>query len=266
MSVSLRALCLVFGIFCAGSGIRAEENIIRIAADPWCPFNCQPGGEHQGFMIDIAREALALNGYELRYAVVNWARAKFEVQNGQLEGLVGISKSPKSEKVYRFPKTVLGRSQICFFRPENSQWSYSGVPSLEGIRFGWINDYGYGNTPGLDEWVREKQGTYNVVTISGQDAHSRLFSLMRTNRIDTFAEDRNVIAYELKKAGLLGQIRVAGCVSSVDSVYVAFNKDHQNGEAWAAALDQGVKVLDERGDLDKILHHYGLSKSEWLGQ
>ena len=52
----LAGLCLgVLAATCAGTA-RADE--VVLLADAWCPYNCEPGSDTPGFMIEIARELL----------------------------------------------------------------------------------------------------------------------------------------------------------------------------------------------------------------
>ena len=45
----------------------AKADVIDLRADEWCPFNCEAGSENPGFMVEIAREALALYGHDVGY-------------------------------------------------------------------------------------------------------------------------------------------------------------------------------------------------------
>lgn len=236
-----------------------------IVADPWCPFNCQQDSTQQGFMIDIAREALALSGITIDYQITNWARAKLMVQNGEADGIVGMARDQNNEKHYRFPSTPLGNSQVCFYRKAGSKWTFTGIASLDSIRFGWINDYGFNSPEGMDDWIKAHRHTKQVLPVSGDNTHARLFKLMLSDRIDTFAEDRNVIAYELMRSDLSREIQVAGCAKSIDQVYLAFHKHAPHSAVWADALDAGVTQLKENGRQAEILAAYGLTLSDWIG-
>ena len=253
-------ICLSL-VFCAT--IKAAPKIISVGADPWCPYNCAPNNEHQGLMVDIAREALAISGYQLKYEIINWARAKKLVRAGKLDGIIGMSRTEKSDQLYHFSNTPLGHSQICLYRNADEEWLYQSTASLKKRTFGWINDYGFSSAP-LDKWVKDHKKTNQVVNVAGKDAHHRLFKLMKLKRINTFAEDRNVIAFELKKSGLENTIKIAGCLKSVDKVHLAFTLKSDQKQAWVKALDSGVDQLYKNGQLDKILSFYGLSKETWM--
>lgn len=237
-------------------------NIIRVAADPWCPYNCEPGYAQQGLMIDIARAALKRSGYVLNYQIINWARAKQLVVKGELDGIVGMSREGKTETLYHFSKTPLGWSQTCFFKRTDDPWAYQSTQSLEGKVMGWINDYGFTNLE-IDQWVKARKGTPEIATVSGEKVHHSLFQMLLAKRIDTFAEDLYVVQHKLRKDNLAEAISVAGCAPEKDEVHIAFSLKSPHKDAWASALDEGVKQLRESGELARILGHYNLSLEQW---
>jgi polar amino acid transport system substrate-binding protein len=241
----------------------ADNKTIAIGADPWCPYICDIDSKHQGIMVDIAREALALSGYTLNYQVINWARAKLLVTSGKLDGIIGMSHSKETEPLYYFSNAPLGQTQTCFYRRKNDDWEYQSPDSLENKIFGWINNYRYLHEP-LDLWINNHKHSAQIVTLSGVKVHSRLVKLMSLNRIDIFAEDKNVIAFELKKLGLEKEIVIAGCLESVDEDHLAFSLKSKYKEEWAKALEYGVDKLHQSGKIDEILSFYGLTKEVWL--
>jgi polar amino acid transport system substrate-binding protein len=44
---------------------------IRFAADPWCPFTCEPGTSHEGLIIEISRKIFEDAGYVKQYWIQN---------------------------------------------------------------------------------------------------------------------------------------------------------------------------------------------------
>ena len=241
----------------------AEQSTINIGSDSWCPYVCDSNNNHQGILVDIAREAMAISGFKVNLKVVNWARAKHMVKTGELDGIVGMAYSKEATSLYHFSKTPIGHTQICFYRRSNDNWQYQSPESLERRKLGWINQYLFAN-PALDQWIINHKTNSNVLTISGANIHQRLFKLLNMNRIDTFAEDKNVVAYELQQSGLDKKINIAGCLNTVDKSHLAFSLNAKNKELWANALEYGVDQLHKNGQLDEILSYYGLTKETWL--
>jgi polar amino acid transport system substrate-binding protein len=255
---TLLVSCLFFlsVLFNAAS---ADSKVINIGSDPWCPFVCDIEPNHQGLIVDIAREALALSGFKLNFKLINWARAKQHVKVGTLDGIIGMTYNKKTASQYFFSKTQLAESQTCFYKRKNDEWQYQSLASLGNRTFGWINNYGYSNEL-LDNWIKLNKKTDKILTVAGLDTYPRLFKLLSLERIDTFAEDRNVIAYELKKAGLDRTVKVAGCLPSIDSIHLAFSLKAEQKKVWANALDIGVQGLKKSGRFYEILAIYGLDQ------
>ncbi len=248
--------------FCLVPVAQADSRTVVIGSDPWCPYICDTGESRQGMMVDIAREALAYSDYEVIYSNINWARAKQMVLAGDIDGLVGTSKTAHTD--YHFPENALAMARSCFFRRAADSWEYKSPRSLDSQTMGWINEYLFDDVTGLDEWVDAHKGTSQLVTISGTDTYARLFKLLLSGRISTFAEDPNVIHYELKRHGLLDKISLANCPGPAQKVYAAFSKKTQRGEELARALDFGFEKLRQDGRLDAILETYGLNQQSWM--
>ncbi len=241
------------------TSVAEQGRVVTIGSDPWCPFVCVKDKAKPGFMVEIAQKAMALSGYEVRYENINWARAKQMVRKGEIDGIVGTSKGSVKSTPYQFPNTHLGFSEICFFKRIGDDWLYQNPKSLDSRMLGWINDYGFSDN-GLDAWIKENKDSPKVKAISGKEGlQQRMFDLLLLGRIDTFTEDRFVIQYQLKLAKLEGEVEVAGCIGTKEFVYVAFSNKIDDGALLANALDTGVKVLRENGQLDEILKKYGTS-------
>ena len=260
LAVSIGISALLY--FCFVPMAQADSRTVVIGADPWCPYICDMGESQQGLMVDIAREALAYSNYTMVYSNINWARAKQMVLAGDIDGLVGTSKAAHTD--YHFPENALAMAGSCFFRRTSDSWEYKSPRSLDSQTMGWINEYLFDSAPGLDEWIDTHKDTPQLVTISGTDTYARLFKLLLSGRISTFAEDPNVIHHELKRHGLQDKISVAGCPGPALKVYAAFSKKTGRGESLARALDIGVEQLRQDGRLAAILETYGLNQQTWM--
>lgn len=256
----LRNTLICCYLFALSNVALADSKVINIGSDPWCPYVCAIDDSHQGLMVDIARDALALSGFSLNLKILNWARAKKLVQTGKLDGIIGMSLAKGSAENYYFSKTQLAESQTCFFKRSEDDWFFDTVTSLNNKIFGWINNYNYADKQ-LHNWVFKHKHTKQILTVAGIDTYSRLLKLLSLKRIDTFADDNNVIAYELKKAGLSDKIKVAGCLTEIDHVHLAFSLQAKQKEIWAKALEEGINKLKRTQRFEEILNFYGLKHS-----
>ncbi|MBS7691816.1 hypothetical protein I0E98_20920 [Pseudomonas lalucatii] len=74
------AVGLAVALFFGSPGVRAETLVI--AGDPWCPVNCEPGSAQPGIFVELARDIFAEAGIEVKYRLINWARALRAARRG----------------------------------------------------------------------------------------------------------------------------------------------------------------------------------------
>lgn len=237
--------------------ISTTDKHVVIAADPWCPHNCEAGSDQEGYMVDIAREAFAMAGYTLEYQNVSWARALRMARQGQIHGVVGAFKTDAPDFV--FPNIPQGRATIALFTHPQSSWTYQGLSSLENQTLLALNGYSY--TKELDEYIEANRGDRSKVWImSGGEPLERAIELLERKRTDVFAEDDYVMAWDARNNPNTIQLRRAGEISDTHS-YVAFSPSLDNADKLAELLTQGTRMLRESGRLDAILANYGLTES-----
>jgi hypothetical protein len=51
---------------------------INLVADPWPPFNIEPGSDHEGCLVDWARAVFEPAGHTVMYKTVPWNMVKRE--------------------------------------------------------------------------------------------------------------------------------------------------------------------------------------------
>ena len=62
---------------------------LTLAADNWCPFNCQPNSTYPGYMIEIAQQVFAEYNININYQVIPWSRALRLCRAGIISAVVG---------------------------------------------------------------------------------------------------------------------------------------------------------------------------------
>ncbi len=234
----------------------AQSTTIVIAADPWCPHNCEPGSEREGYMVDIAREVLGEAGYTVKYVNLSWARALQMTRQGQLDAVVGAFKTDAPDFV--FPDTPQGRSAITLFTHPDDTWRYTGPLSLHDRKLLVINGYSY--TRELDQYIEEhKTDQDRIWMISGPSPLNRAINLLRQGRADAFVEDAYVMDWwaSINKTAT-SPPRKAGLVSESDA-FVAFSPARGDAKELAALLSEGTRQRITNGRVQEILDGYGLS-------
>lgn len=256
---SARLFLLLTAFFSAPFAVAEPENIplkeIVIAADEWCPYNCTPNSELPGYMVEIAREALALaapNQYQLTYIQLPWKRAMLMAKEGaQVHGIIGAIAS-EAEGLYT-PKEEQGLMYARFFVKDDNPWQYFNTKQLldEKIRLGAIDGYDY--EASIAKFISENP--QQVYLSIGDPALPKLVQLLNLNRIDALIEDQAVFWYNIKTLGFkASSYRVAGRVDAPEKLYLAFHS-----KKIADIVSKGTMMLRETGALERIIQKYNLT-------
>ncbi len=229
---------------------------ILVVADPWCPHNCKAGAPQEGYMVDIAREALAEAGYTLTYRNLSWARALRMTREGQAHAVVGAFRTDAPDFI--FPEVPQGRSSISLFTDSDSNWTYRGIASLEDQTLMAINGYSY--SAELDDYIdRNRDNRERIWILSGPAPLKRAVTLLEKDRADVFAEDDYVMAWATLNDPDIDRPRRAGQLGETLS-YVAFSPAIKKSPELARILSEGTQKLIENGRMNIILNRYGLTE------
>lgn len=251
---SVVLLVLTFGL-ASGSDLPIQP-IVRLAADPWCPYNCRPSDRHPGYMIELAQEILIAHGYRVAYQTLPWSRALREARQGRIDGAVGATH--QNGKGLTFGKQALGIDHTVVATLNGSALSYNGPHSLDGLRIGIIADYGYDNGGPIDRYLAERiqRDPNSIVLLATDHALQQLIDMLTRHRIDVLFANSNVLAYHLKTMELQGSVRVQD-TEAYDIVGIAFTPNAR-GKELARLMDEGLLAMRQNGQLEKILAVYGL--------
>lgn len=250
-------IVLLLLTFC--SSLRAQS--ITLAADYWCPYNCEPGTQAPGFMVEIAQRALAVHGVEVEYRVMPWLRALHAVQKGALDGVIGASKIEAPGFV--FPTLPQGQMRNGFWVARPSAWTYAGIESLQNIRLGVIGGYSYGQQ--IEAYIQDPANASQVTVLSGDDPLLRGASMLMRNRIDVLLEDEQVMRHWITDNNFQNRFALAGSVSHSDvfsEVYVAFSPAGEKSDTYARWIAEYMNEARRTGELALILQKYGVSDWE----
>jgi polar amino acid transport system substrate-binding protein len=248
----LVSLLIGFGVLSSG----AAADVISLRADPWCPYNCDPKAEHPGILIEIAKIVFQRAGHQIDYQLLNWARAKRDVKEGTITGIVGMARDTDTEKEYVFGDNEQAISQFCYFVRNDSTWTFTAVPALETEMLGVINGYGYYTE--LDDYIAKNKDTLKVQAVAGDTPLETNLNKLVRKRISVVVEDKLVLQYTLKTMNLSAQVKNAGCVDFFYPAHIAFSKLNPKSPEYARILSDGVAELRRTGELKKILDAYGV--------
>jgi polar amino acid transport system substrate-binding protein len=239
-------------------GMPASAATITIAADEWCPYNCEPSSDKPGYMIEIAQKVFGEAGHTIEYQSMPWSRAIEEARRGRFSAIVGATARDAPD--FDYPSRSLGVGVNVFLTAKGSDWRFSDIGSLATVSLGTIRDYSYGDA--LDAYIAQHgRDAARVQVASGDTALDINFKKLAAGRIGALVEDRNVAEYYLANSSQQGGFDTVGDLGE-NPLYIAFSPAIENGAEYARLLAEGVQKMRASGELATLLTKYGLQDWE----
>ena len=107
------ALVFIAVVYSFSISALAAPKTVVIAADSWCPYNCDQTSRDPGFMVAIARDILSAAGYKVTYTNLPWTEAMNEVLSGRLDAIIGASVG--EARNFKLAGEPLGENKTCFY-------------------------------------------------------------------------------------------------------------------------------------------------------
>jgi polar amino acid transport system substrate-binding protein len=250
---SFLALC-AFYIF---STPYAVAETVKIVADSWCPYNCEPNSARPGYMIEIAEKAFEKHGIKVEYSLLPWERAVEETRTGKYTAIVGASVGDAPDFV--FPHVSQGMSEDAFYIRKDSNWKYESPASLENVSLATIAGYAYNET--IDTYIKHNKSNFRrVQSIAGEEPLDLNIKKLLAGRVDVLIDDENAMNFTLKEKNLKEKIKFAYVfpTNSQSFLYIAFSPSHPKAKQYAKILYDETKAMRTDGTLQKIMDNYGL--------
>lgn len=232
----------------------AQADTISLRADEWCPYNCAPDSDKPGYGVEIAKEVFAKAGHTVDYKTMAWARAQDECRKGTVMAIIGASKKEIPDLL--FPELPIAVADNSFVVKAGSPWRYAGPASLEKIKLGAIQGYGYDGEVG-DYVAANAKDKSRIDMVGGDTALEQNFKKMLAGRLDATVDAKPVLAYKLREMGLSDKVQFAGSVDPTPT-FIAFSPANPKSKEYALILDKGVAELRASGRLKQILDRYGV--------
>jgi polar amino acid transport system substrate-binding protein len=250
MRTLLLSFLVAFLSFIAIGFTAADE--IAIVADPYMPYTGVPESENPGFMIELVKAILQKAGHTVVYKQLAWDEAMSQAKNGDVSAIIGASKEDLPDFI--FPETEQACAQGAFYVTSLSIWKFAGIPSLEKICLGVINNYNYSD---IQPYIKvNRSNAARIRIFSDTDALPKMVEALIDNKIQVFAEDQNVMHEFLKTFPKADKIIEAGKLRTGTKLYAAFSPKRPDAQDLAKLISDGTVQMRKEGTLKKILDKY----------
>lgn len=237
-----------------------DKKTVLLVSDSWCPYNCEPGAENPGILIEIAKRALEKEGFEVKYETLPWSRAIEETRAGKYDAIVSAAEADAPDFI--FPGTHQATIQNTFFTANESAWTFKDLKSLGDVSLGVIRDYAYNDD--LDSYIAlHAEDAQKIQTASGDGALETNIKKLLAGRLGAFIEDKNVVELYLRdNPEYQGKLRMAGMLPETETnkIHVAFSPAEENAERYAKLIEKETRELRKNGEMEKIIARHTADK------
>ncbi|WP_419813241.1 substrate-binding periplasmic protein [Bacterioplanoides sp.] len=229
-------------LFC----ISSHAETITAAQDPWPPFIYEDG--QSGLSVELARAALASQGYQLELKILPWSRALNEVRKANIDLLIATWKTTQRNQFLYFSDSYIS-NRITFISRASTPFEYDGLLSLMGKSVGVARNYGYDDA--------FSQATH-FNRYEAYDLTANLKKLAR-DRIDLTLDDEIAARALMKSQGFHPQdFHFSQQPLSQNPLYVSSGISNPRGQQLINAFNRGLQTIKENGTYATILKKYGM--------
>ena len=260
--ISFYKACGIVGVIAVLGGFHspARADVLTLRADEWCPYNCAPGSENPGYMLEIATEIGKLYGHTIDYKQLSWARAIEETRDGKHVGIIAAAQS--DAEGFIFPDQSFGVSELVYITRKDVAFTYNGIQSLDGKSIGVVQDYTYAEE--LNDYIKKYSKDIKKVQVAaGDNALETNIRKLEAGRVDIIVEDLNVLSQKLKQLAKTDSFNVSKSPEKLD-LYFGFSPKNPKSPEYAKEFSEGLTKIRASGKLAEIMAKYGLQ--DWQGK
>lgn len=222
--------------------------------DVWVPYQyLDVGNRVAGLDIEMVELVVKNMGCKLTYQRGTWVTLLDKIKRGEVDMMVGASKTPAREEFALFSDTYRMEEFSLYIRKDDEKsMAYQTVADFVagGGKIGVVGDYYYGPQVSMlqdgsatsNAFVTAIMGEFNVVRLLDED-------------IDGFLEDSFVAASMLRRKALTELIVPQGIVVNTGEVYVMFSKKNVSQDIIDSFNSQLHKIQSD-GSYEKLVEKY----------
>ncbi|MBT9495478.1 MAG: amino acid ABC transporter substrate-binding protein [Paucibacter sp.] len=243
----LMGLCLAFS-----TGLRAQaldkNTLVLAGEDDWSPYSSaeKPGGDSKtspvGFSVDLVRAVLASQGLQVKIINVPFARCMLYAKTGEVAGCFNATITDDNRADYLWHQPAMFEEELSIFARADSQAPELKLADLRGKRVAYTNGYTYPSEFMHDSRIQK------FVAVSD----AALIRMLLAKRVDYILLNRTPGWMRIENTPeFKGQVKRVGLLS-MDGFWVAFSKQHPQGERLAQAFSAGLAQMRRDGSYQRL--------------
>ena len=234
----------------------SDDCTFSLGFDVWEPYQyLDVGGNVGGLDVEVISAVVKEMGCDITYQRGTWLSALEKLRNGEVDMLLGASKTLAREEFALFSDAYRMEEFSLYIRKDDeSHRAYQTIDSFveKGSRIGIVDGYYYGPTISMlldgtatsSSFMTSIIGELNVARLLDQD-------------IDGFLEDSFIGASMLRRKGLSDYIVAHGLTIQTGDIYVMFSKESVTG-AQVTDFNAALRKIKGSAQYADIMNKYGL--------
>jgi polar amino acid transport system substrate-binding protein len=241
-----RAALLLALLFTAGRASAQATPVLLAAEDDWPPYTAAetPGLATQrppvGFSVDLIRAAFARQGLAVEFVVVPFARCLLLAKTAQVAGCFNTTQTDDNRAEYHWHQPPMFEEELSIFgRAADARNGAAELrlADLRGQRVGFTNGYTYPS-----EFMHDAR-----IQRFSANSDAALLRMLAGGRVD-YALINRIDAVPELRGKLLRRGRI-----SLDGFWIAFSKQHPQGQALAEGFGRSLEQMRRDGSYQRML-------------
>ena len=201
---------------------------------------------YQGASIDLL-PLLVPAGVKLQAVVYPWKRAQQMAQEGRIDLLLSLRKTPEREAYLLFSHHPIFANPIAIFRLRDKQESMDDWQTLVGLRGGVSRGDTFGSK--FDLFLQQN------LTVETADTMQENFEKLRRGRIDYFVSGQYAGNYYLHEHGMDSEIMALKPPVTDESIHIGFSR-RSPCQALEPYVSARLEELGRSGYIKRLLDGY----------
>ena len=242
------SLCHLLAVMAMPCMATAQCNTLVYATNPSYPPYGWSEDQHsyRGASIDLL--PLLIPGHiKLQAVVYPWKRAQQMAQEGRIDLLLSLRKTPEREAYLLFSHQPIFANPIAIFRLKGKQASVADWQTLVGLRGGVSRGDSFGKK--FDLFLQQK------LTVEEAGSMQENFEKLRRGRIDYFVSGQYAGNYYLREHGLEHEIVALQPPVTDESIHIGFSR-LSPCQALEPYVSQRLAELERSGYIQRLLDGY----------
>lgn len=240
-SLMLACVCLI------GACHADPQTSVEIGTFDFPPFMQEEGGQVQGALLKIVREAFQRMRVHANIQFYPAQRSILLMEEGKLDGLFSVKKTAAREKILIFGQEPLLQQEYAIFVPADSRLTFDGnLAKLKSITLGVVRRISYGAR--FDQAVANGAFQNLEYTFSFESNFRKLLA----HRMDALISNRVVGLAMLRRLDAMDKIKVIGPPVETVNSYMTFYRVPAN-QTLSRQFDQALHTMKRDGTYQRML-------------